>query len=63
MFRNGYFRWVICGLLFLAATVNYMDRQVISILKPMIVVWAGRKPSTVMLSPISNLPMPVPCFL
>lgn len=28
------FRWVICGLLFLAATVNYVDRQVIGILKP-----------------------------
>jgi ACS family hexuronate transporter-like MFS transporter len=28
------FRWVICGLLFLAVTVNYIDRQVIGILKP-----------------------------
>src|SRR5215831_7004220 len=27
-------RWVICGLLFLAATINYVDRQVIGILKP-----------------------------
>ena len=32
--RTGYFRWVICGLLFLASTVNYIDRQVIGILKP-----------------------------
>ncbi|MEO8481293.1 MAG: MFS transporter [Acidobacteriota bacterium] len=32
--RTGYFRWVICGLLFLASTVNYVDRQVIGILKP-----------------------------
>jgi ACS family hexuronate transporter-like MFS transporter len=30
----GWFRWVICALLFLATTINYMDRQVISILKP-----------------------------
>jgi ACS family hexuronate transporter-like MFS transporter len=30
----GYYRWVVCGLLFLAATVNYIDRQVIGILKP-----------------------------
>src|SRR5205814_4044556 len=30
----GYFRWTICGLLFLAATINYIDRQVIGILKP-----------------------------
>jgi ACS family hexuronate transporter-like MFS transporter len=32
--RVGWFRWVVCGLLFLATTVNYMDRQVIGILKP-----------------------------
>jgi ACS family hexuronate transporter-like MFS transporter len=31
--RVGTFRWVICGLLFLAATINYIDRQVIGILK------------------------------
>ena len=30
----GHQRWVICGLLFFAATVNYMDRQVIGLLKP-----------------------------
>lgn len=29
-------RWLICGLLFFAATVNYMDRQVIGLLKPML---------------------------
>ncbi len=30
----GTFRWVICGLLFLATMINYMDRQVIGLLKP-----------------------------
>jgi ACS family hexuronate transporter-like MFS transporter len=30
----GRFRWVICTLLFFAATINYVDRQVIGILKP-----------------------------
>jgi ACS family hexuronate transporter-like MFS transporter len=30
----GSFRWVICALLFLAATLNYVDRQVIGFLKP-----------------------------
>ncbi len=30
----GYVRWVICALLFFAATINYIDRQVIGILKP-----------------------------
>ena len=32
--RAGYVRWIICGLLFFAATINYVDRQVIGILKP-----------------------------
>ena len=32
--RVGRFRWTICGLLFLAATINYVDRQVIGLLKP-----------------------------
>lgn len=32
--RMGRFRWSICALLFFAATVNYVDRQVIGILKP-----------------------------
>src|SRR3989442_15615488 len=34
--RIGRYRWVICGLLFLATTINYIDRQVIGILKPML---------------------------
>lgn len=28
------YRWTVCGLLFAATTINYMDRQVIGILKP-----------------------------
>src|SRR3954465_14016426 len=32
--RAGHFRWTICGLLFLAATINYVDRPVICLLKP-----------------------------
>ncbi|MCC5024756.1 MAG: MFS transporter [Candidatus Synoicihabitans palmerolidicus] len=31
---RGRFRWVICTLLFLATTINYMDRQVLGVLKP-----------------------------
>ena len=30
----GSWRWVICGLLFFATTFNYVDRQVIGLLKP-----------------------------
>jgi MFS transporter, ACS family, hexuronate transporter len=35
--RVGRYRWVICALLFSAATINYIDRQVIGILKPTLV--------------------------
>ncbi|HUA66239.1 MAG TPA: MFS transporter [Alphaproteobacteria bacterium] len=34
MKKIGMFRWVICALLFFACTVNYMDRQVLGLLKP-----------------------------
>jgi len=34
-------RWMICGLLFFAATVNYMDRQVIALLKPTLQIQFG----------------------
>src|SRR5512132_1386507 len=30
----GKFRWTICTLLFFATTVNYLDRQVLSLLAP-----------------------------
>jgi ACS family hexuronate transporter-like MFS transporter len=29
-----HYRWLICGLLFLATTINYVDRQILSLLKP-----------------------------
>lgn len=29
--KSTNFRWVICGMLFLATTINYMDRQVLSL--------------------------------
>ena len=32
--KVGNYRWTICALLFFAATINYIDRQVIGILKP-----------------------------
>jgi len=37
----GHRRWIICGLLFFATTVNYMDRQVLGLLKPMLQVQFG----------------------
>jgi ACS family hexuronate transporter-like MFS transporter len=32
--RIGRVRWTICAMLFVATSINYMDRQVIAILKP-----------------------------
>jgi len=32
----GKYRWSICALLFFATTVNYLDRQVLSLLKPLL---------------------------
>jgi ACS family hexuronate transporter-like MFS transporter len=37
----GNARWLICALLFFAASVNYMDRQVIGLLKPTLQVQLG----------------------
>jgi len=34
--RIGHYRWGVCALLFFAATINYIDRQVIGILKPVL---------------------------
>ena len=36
MKKYGQFRWLICALLFFACTVNYMDRQVLGLLKPVL---------------------------
>ncbi len=33
LFRHGYFRWVICTLLLLGTTKNYMDRNVLGVLR------------------------------
>jgi len=38
---SGHRRWIVCGLLLFAATVNYMDRQVIALLKPILQVQFG----------------------
>ncbi|WP_051359989.1 MFS transporter [Adhaeribacter aquaticus] len=34
--KAGNYRWVICALLFFATTINYLDRQVIGLLKPVL---------------------------
>ncbi|MDR3535588.1 MAG: MFS transporter [Acetobacteraceae bacterium] len=32
--KIGHYRWTICALLFFSTTINYMDRQVLGLLKP-----------------------------
>src|SRR3954468_23128180 len=32
----GSYRWVICALLFFATTINYIDRQILSLIKPIL---------------------------
>lgn len=32
--KPGNYRWVICALLFFATTINYIDRQILGLLKP-----------------------------
>jgi MFS transporter, ACS family, hexuronate transporter len=34
--KTGSYRWTVCALIFFATTVNYLDRQVIGILKPIL---------------------------
>jgi ACS family hexuronate transporter-like MFS transporter len=44
--RVGRYRWVVCALLFFGTTINYIDRQVIGILKPTLVQefgWADER--------------------
>ncbi|MEO7891950.1 MAG: MFS transporter [Vicinamibacterales bacterium] len=38
---TGHYRWVVCALLFFATTINYVDRQIIGILKPTLVAEFG----------------------
>src|SRR5215217_47175 len=42
----GWWRWSVCALLFFATTINYIDRQIIGILKPTLVAefgWADER--------------------
>src|SRR5277367_581733 len=34
--RAGHYRWLICGMLFAATAINYVDRQIIGVLKPVL---------------------------
>lgn len=32
----GHYRWIVCALLFFATTINYIDRQILSLIKPIL---------------------------
>jgi MFS transporter, ACS family, hexuronate transporter len=34
--KTGNYRWTVCALLFFATTINYLDRQVLGLLKPVL---------------------------
>src|SRR5262245_33236668 len=34
--KIGNYRWTICSLLFAATTINYIDRQILSLIKPIL---------------------------
>jgi MFS transporter, ACS family, hexuronate transporter len=34
--RAGHYRWLICAMLFAATAINYVDRQIIGVLKPVL---------------------------
>ncbi len=42
------YRWTVCALLFFATVINYMDRQILGLLAPMLQhdIGAGRRCST-----------------
>ena len=39
--KAGNYRWTICTLLFIATTINYVDRQILSLVKPILDVELG----------------------
>jgi len=40
--KIGNVRWTICAMLFAATTINYMDRQVLALLKPTLMLGVGQ---------------------
>lgn len=51
--QSSNYRWVICALLFLATTINYMDRQILGILAPVLekeIGWDERQYSNIVVA-------------
>ena len=50
---RGRYRWMICAMLFIATTINYIDRQIIGLLKPILQVefaWSERDYAAIVFS-------------
>jgi ACS family hexuronate transporter-like MFS transporter len=50
---RGRYRWMICAMLFVATTINYIDRQIIGLLKPILQVefsWSERDYAAIVFS-------------
>ena len=50
---QGRYRWMICAMLFIATTINYIDRQIIGLLKPILQVefsWSERDYAAIVFS-------------
>src|SRR3954468_6985916 len=45
MEKIGKYRWTICSLIFFATTINYLDRTVISFLRPYLAASFGWSPT------------------
>ena len=44
--KVGNYRWRVVALLFFATTINYIDRQILGMLKPfMVQIWIFQKPT------------------
>ena len=60
------YRWVICSMLFFATTINYLDRQVLSLLQPLLEEqfhWTDNDYGTIILTIVICETMSAPCAI
>ena len=57
--RASRYRWMICGLLFAATAINYVDRQMIGVLKPTLA--AGNRMLAIGTPVVSGSTLPSGC--
>ncbi|SMO60056.1 MFS transporter [Solitalea koreensis] len=65
MQNTGKYRWSICALLFFATTINYMDRQIIGLLKPVLEMefnWTEKDYSFIVMGFTASYALGLLCF-